>query len=54
MICDIFSFVSHNDGAFTSMSDPMVGRMTNNEDVEKVHKLMEDANVSVYPGWKRW
>ena len=53
MIHDIFSFVGQNDAASTSMPDPMVGGMTNSEDVEKVRKLMEDANVLLYPGYEK-
>ena len=49
MIHDIFLFVGHNDGASTSTLDPMVGGMTNNEDVKKIRKLMEDANILLYP-----
>ena len=45
MIHDILLFIGHNDGASTSMSDLVIGEMTNNENVEKVHKLMEDANA---------
>ena len=48
MIRDIFLFVSHNDGTSTSVPDPVIGGMTNSEDVEKVHKLIEDANVPLY------
>ena len=50
MVRYIFSFIGHNDGASisTSMPDPVVSGMTNREDVEKVHKLMKDANVLLY------
>ena len=48
MICDIFPFVGHNDGASISIPDLMIGGMTNNEDVKKVRKLMEDTNILLY------
>ena len=35
------------------MSDPMIDRMINSEDVEKVHKLMEDANILLYFGCEK-
>lgn len=50
MLHDIFPFVGHNDGASTSMADPVIDRMTNSVDVEKVRKLMDDADVPLYPG----
>ena len=53
MIHDIFSFIGYNDGASTFMPDHMIGGMTNNEDVEKVYKFMEDANVPLYPRCKK-
>ena len=53
MVCDIFSFIDHNDDTSTSMSDPMVSGMTNNEEVEKIRKLMEDANILLYPGCEK-
>ena len=31
----------------------MVGEMTNSKDVEKVCKLMEDANISLYFGCEK-
>ena len=53
IVRNIFSFVDHNDDASMSMPNPMVGGMINNEDVKKVHKLMEDANVLLYPRRKK-
>ena len=53
MIRDIFLFVSHNDGTSTSVPDPVIGGMTNSEDVEKAYKLMEDANISLYPEYEK-
>ena len=53
VIHNIFPFVGYNDGASTSMPDPVVGEMTNSEDVEKVCGLMEDANISLYPGCEK-
>ena len=53
IVRDIFLFVGHKDGASICMLDPVVGRMTNSEDVEKVEKLTEDANVLLYLGVKR-
>ena len=49
MVCDIFPFVGHNDSASISMPDLVVSGMTNSEDVKMVRKLMEDANISLYP-----
>ena len=49
MVRDIFQFVGYNDSASTSIPDPVVSRMTNNQDVEKVRKLIEDTNISLYP-----
>ena len=53
MIHNIFPFVEHDDGACTSIADPVVGGMTNEQDVEKVRKLMHDANVPLYPGCEK-
>ena len=53
MICDIFPFVGHNDDASMSMPDLVVGGMINNEDVEKVCELMENANVLLYLGCEK-
>ena len=36
-----------------SMLDPMVGGITNNKDVEKVHKMMEDANILLYLSYEK-
>ena len=53
MICDIFSFVGYNNDASTSMFDPVVSGIINSEDVEKVRKLMEDANILLSPERKK-
>ena len=53
MVRDIFSFIDYNDGASMSMPDPVVGGMTNNEDVEKIRKLMKDSDILLYPRCKK-
>ena len=53
IVRNIFSFVDHNDDASMSMPNPMVGGMINNEDVEKVCELMENANVLLYLGCEK-